>query len=71
MERHKRAGTDRGSPLSASDARVHQASGMVSVQANCTFAEAIDLMQQRANKTAQTLHDIASAVLARDSRFDQ
>jgi len=44
---------------------------MVSVQANCTFAQAIELMQQRANTSLQTLYEVASAVLNRSIRFDQ
>jgi len=44
---------------------------MVSVQANCTFDEAIELMQQHANTNQRTLDEIASAVLDRRIRFDR
>jgi len=48
---------------------MHQASGMVSVQASCTCAEAIVLMNKRAVDTRQTLEQIASSVLDRTMRF--
>jgi len=49
--------------------RVAQAQGMVSVQAECTLDEAIEMMHDRAEVQHQTLHDVARAVLARSSRF--
>jgi AmiR/NasT family two-component response regulator len=49
--------------------RVAQASGMVSVQANCHFTEAIALMEQRAAETGKTLDAIAQAVVDREIRF--
>jgi AmiR/NasT family two-component response regulator len=42
--------------------RLAQAQGRVSVQANCTMAEALVLMQQRADATRHTLDEIAEAV---------
>ena len=51
------------------DPRVSQASGMVSVQAGCTVAEALELMRARAQATDQTLLEVASAVVERRTRF--
>ena len=48
---------------------VNAASGMVSVQASCTCAEAIALMNKRAADTDHTLEEIALAVLDRTMRF--
>jgi AmiR/NasT family two-component response regulator len=42
--------------------KLAQAQGRVSVQANCTVAEALVLMQQRAEDTKHTLDEIAEAV---------
>jgi hypothetical protein len=42
--------------------KLAQAQGRVSVQANCTIAEALVLMQQRADDTKHTLDEIADAV---------
>ena len=49
--------------------RVAQASGMVSVQADCTVAEAVVLMETRAVATYATLDSIADAVLSREYHF--
>jgi len=49
--------------------RVAQASGMISVQAECTIAEAVVLMETRAVATRSTLDQIAAAVIARDFNF--
>ena len=49
--------------------KVSQASGMVSVQADCTVAEALALMKERASVTGQSLTDIAVATLERRIRF--
>jgi AmiR/NasT family two-component response regulator len=57
-----------GSPFQHS-ARVTQASGMVSVQAACTFAEALQLMTDRAKVDGQTIDEIADAVIGREIRF--
>ncbi|MGO9872707.1 MAG: hypothetical protein ACLPVY_02820 [Acidimicrobiia bacterium] len=47
-----------------------QASGMVSVQADCnTFDEAIALMKDRAATDGRTLAQIATAVINRSIRF--
>ena len=51
--------------------RVRQASGMVSVQATCSFEEAIVLMKDRAATEGQTLDEIASAVIDRLIRFGE
>jgi hypothetical protein len=42
--------------------KLAQAQGRVSVQANCTMAEALVLMQERADATTHTLDEIAEAV---------
>jgi hypothetical protein len=42
--------------------KLAQAQGRVSVQANCSMAEALALMQERADETKHTLDDIADAV---------
>lgn len=51
--------------------RVNQASGMVSVQADCTIDEAVVLMQDRAATMGQTLDEIAAAVIDRSIRFGE
>ena len=48
---------------------VAQAQGMVSVQAECTLAEALVLMHDRAIVMGQTLNEIAVAVVDRTIRF--
>ena len=50
-------------------AKVHQASGMVSVQADCALEAALDLMVERAQVSGQSLDDVADAVLERRIRF--
>lgn len=50
-------------------ARVHEAEGMVSAQAACSFDDAIVLMKDRAATEGQTLDQIADAVLERSIRF--
>jgi AmiR/NasT family two-component response regulator len=50
-------------------AEVAQAQGMVSVQADCSLEEALELMRDRATVTHQTLDEIADAVLDRSIRF--
>jgi hypothetical protein len=49
--------------------RVSQASGMVSVQAGCTLAEALALMKERAHADGLTLTEIADATLERTIEF--
>jgi AmiR/NasT family two-component response regulator len=56
-------------PSEHSDA-VHQAQGMVSVQAACSLDEAIALMQATADATGKTLDDVADDVISRRLRFD-
>ncbi len=51
-------------------ATVIQAAGMVSVQADCTVDEAVELMELRARDTNRTRRDIADDVVARRIRFD-
>jgi hypothetical protein len=48
---------------------VAQAQGMVSVQANCTLAQALAMMHERAQIQHQTLNQVAEGVLARSIRF--
>jgi len=50
---------------------VAQASGMVSVQASCTCAEAVILMEARAVETHHTLSEVAASVVDRSVRFDR
>ncbi len=57
-----------GSPV-AHSVSVTQASGMVSVQASCTCAEAIVLMKARAVESHHTMDEIAHALLERSIRF--
>ena len=59
-----------GSRPSGHSDRVHQAQGMVSVQAACSLDEALALMQATAAETAKTLDDVADEVLSRRLRFD-
>jgi hypothetical protein len=62
---------DTGNPLSDAPhgAAVYQASGMVSVQAECTTSEALGMMKERAAVSGQTLDEIAKGVLDRSIRF--
>ena len=48
---------------------VDQASGMVSVQAACTCAEALGMMKERALATTRTVEDVAHAVIEHRTRF--
>jgi len=52
------------------DAIVHQAQGMVSVQAGCTLHEALVLMQCEADATDIPLERLAARVLDRMVRFN-
>lgn len=54
----------------ANGVRVDQASGMVSIQAHCTFAEAVVLMRERAVESDCSIEEIAALVLDRRLRFD-
>ena len=49
--------------------QVSQASGMVSVQADCTVEEALALMKDRARVSGQTLAEVAAATVERRIRF--
>jgi AmiR/NasT family two-component response regulator len=59
-----------GSPLEHI-ARVAQAQGVVSVQAACSTAEALDLMKDRAIVQGQTLDEVVEALLDRSIRFGE
>ena len=48
---------------------VSQASGMVSVQADCTVGDALVLMKERALVSGETLLEIAEATVERRIRF--
>jgi AmiR/NasT family two-component response regulator len=50
---------------------VSRASGMVAVQAECTCAEALQLMTERADIAHATLDEIATSVLDRTIRFGE
>jgi hypothetical protein len=56
-------------PFRGYDLRVLQASGMVSVQAECTVAEALTRMNSRAEATDQTMERLADAILDRSLQF--
>jgi hypothetical protein len=49
---------------------VAQASGMVSVQADCHVSQAIVLMKRRGEQTHETLEQIAAAIVRREIRFN-
>jgi hypothetical protein len=49
---------------------VHQASGMVSVQLECSPREAVDRMVIRSDATNLTLEDLARLVVERTIRFE-
>jgi AmiR/NasT family two-component response regulator len=51
--------------------RVDQASGMVSIQAHCSFTEAVILMRNRADETNRSIDEIADLVLNRRIRFGE
>jgi len=53
----------------ALDNRVHQACGMISVQARCSCGNAIALLQARADGTDQTVEAVVAAVLERRTSF--
>ena len=50
---------------------VHMASGMVCAQANCTFVEALAMIEALARETLRTTDEIAQAVLDRSVRFEE
>jgi AmiR/NasT family two-component response regulator len=49
--------------------RVHQAQGMISVQACCTVDEALAWMSERADESGMSLDAIATAIIERRVRF--
>jgi AmiR/NasT family two-component response regulator len=53
----------------ANSVRVDQASGMVSIQAHCSFAEAVVLMRERAAEADCSIEEMAGMVLDRQIRF--
>jgi len=52
-------------------ARISQAQGIVSVQANCTVNEALLLILTRMKTTGLSLDQMAAAVVRHDIRFDE
>jgi hypothetical protein len=48
---------------------VAQASGMVSVQADCMLSKAIVMMKARASLDGVTLEELAVAIVTREIRF--
>jgi len=55
---------------SAFTAQVHQAQGMVSVQARCSLTEALIRMIEMAETANVTIDDVAEHALDRTVRFD-
>jgi ANTAR domain len=49
--------------------QVSQASGMVSVQAQCSVDEALVMLKERAQVSGQTLAEVAAATVERRIRF--
>lgn len=64
-----------GTPPSAGEVPhhrcVHQAAGMVTVQAEVSPAEAMSRLRAAAYATGRSLDDLAAAVVARDIWFDR
>lgn len=56
-------------PLSARD-EVHQATGMIAVQADVTLAEALVLLRAHSFAVSRSVEDLANEVIARELRFD-
>jgi len=50
--------------------RIAQATGRVAVQVGCTVDDALEILQIHAKETAQTVEQVADAVLAGTLRFD-
>jgi AmiR/NasT family two-component response regulator len=57
-------------PDSRYGSAVHEAAGMVSVQADCELEQAYVLLSDRATVSHIPLDDIACAVIDRSIRFD-
>jgi AmiR/NasT family two-component response regulator len=53
----------------ANGVRLNEASGMVSIQAHCSFTEAVVLMRARGKQTNRSIEDIATGVLDHSIRF--
>ena len=62
-----RSNADNGS---VAVARIAQAQGMVSVQADCTLDAALALLRNAARATDETVEDIAGEVVHRHVRFE-
>jgi hypothetical protein len=60
----------RGS-LFPSSARLDRVTKIVSAQANCTFYEALRLLNERSGVEHLTLDEVSAAVLDDSIRFDQ
>lgn len=58
--------------LDAADLRavVHQAAGMVSVQSDCTIADALDLIRARAFADDQPIDEVSTRIVQRELRLD-
>jgi AmiR/NasT family two-component response regulator len=50
-------------------ARVYQASGMVSVQADCSIDDALALMREHATSSHRSLDDVAQQIVERRIRL--
>ena len=60
-----------GIPDEQRSAHVHQAAGMIAMQANCDVEEAFGRLAIRAAAMGQTVEDTALDVLDRLIRFDE
>ena len=60
-----------GTPDEQRSVHVHQAAGMIAVQANCDVEEAFGRLAIRAAAMGQTVEDTALDVLDRLIRFDE
>jgi AmiR/NasT family two-component response regulator len=58
-------------PISRYNPEIHQAAGIVSVQADCELEEAYVLMSERAQVAHVTIEDIAVAVIDNSIRFGE
>ena len=71
--RHSSDHVDQAALLTASvgpySLRVHQATGMVSVQAGCSVAAALDLLVEYAMKYECSIDELATAVIDRRVRL--
>ena len=60
-----------GAPDEDLSVAVHQAAGMIAVQADCEISEALNRLKIRSEAAGQTLHETALEVLERVIRFDR